>query len=632
MLPLNRGPVVGAEATSDGVRFRVWAPRARELQVVFDDEKLPPLRLAPETDGYFCGMLSGAGPGLLYRYRLDGDGPYPDPRSRYQPRGPHGPSMVVDAQAHRWRDREWRGPRMHGQVLYEMHIGAFTPEGTFDSAARRLPYLADLGVTCLEILPIGEFPGRFNWGYDAVDLYAPYHGYGDYDAFKRFVDAAHALKLNVILDVVYNHLGGDGNYLACFSKDYFTDRYRNEWGDAINFDGPSSGPVRDFFIANAVYWVSEFHLDGLRLDATQSLHDASTPHIIAEIVQRVRAAAQPRSVILIGENEPQRVELLEPIEQGGFGIDALWNDDFHHSARVALTGRPDGYFHDHRGRAQEFVSAVKYGFLFQGQYYGWQKKPRGTPALDQPALSFVTYIQNHDQVANTFYGLRLQSLTSPGRYRAMSALLLLAPQTPLIFMGQELSNAGPFAFFADHAGELAAQVREGRRKFMRQFEQYATPEAQERLLDPSDTKTFERSKLDPPDPGFEDPLLDLYRDLLRLRRDDPVISQQERVNLDGGVLAERAFLIRWFDAQHGDRLLLVNLGDEIELRPAPEPLLAPPRNASWEFAWSSDDPRYAGPGAIDPSTADYWRVPAESATLLRARQFASASAGERSTR
>jgi maltooligosyltrehalose trehalohydrolase len=619
----SKGPFAGAEATSDGVRFRVWAPRAREVHVVFEDQNLPPLRLAPETDGYFSGMLSGGAPGLLYRYRPDGDGPYPDPCSRYQSRGPHGPSMVVDAQAHRWRDGEWRGPHIEGQVLYEMHIGAFTPEGTFDAAARRLPYLADLGVTCLEILPIGEFPGRFNWGYDAVDLYAPYHGYGDYDALKRFVDAAHALKLGVILDVVYNHIGGDGNYLACFSKDYFTDRYRNEWGDAINFDGPSSGPVREFFVSNAVYWVSEFHLDGLRLDATQSLHDASTPHIIAEISQRVRAAAQPRSVILIGENEPQRVQLLDAVEQGGYGLDALWNDDFHHSARVALTGRHDGYFHDHRGRAQEFISAVKYGFLFQGQHYGWQNKPRGTPALDRPAHSFVSYIQNHDQVANTFYGVRLQSGVSPGRYRALSALLLLAPQTPLIFMGQELSNAGPFAFFADHEGELAEQVREGRRQFMRQFKHYATPEAQSRLLDPADPGTFERSKLDPPEPGSEDPLLDLYRDVLRLRREDPVISQQSRVDLDGAVLSERAFLLRWFDPEHGDRLLLVNLGDEIELRPAPEPLLAPPRNASWAFAWSSDDPRYGGPGALDPSETDYWRVPAESATLLRARKFES---------
>jgi maltooligosyltrehalose trehalohydrolase len=615
----TRGPVAGAELTPSGVRFRVWAPEASTVEVVFESGNNGPLALHADGEGYFTGTAPGSA-GLLYRYRVDGKGPYPDPCSNFQPQGPHGPSMVVDPHAYRWSDAEWPGIRMQGQVLYEMHIGAFTRAGTFDAAARQLPYLAELGVTCLEIMPIGEFPGRFNWGYDAVDLYAPYHGYGDYDACKRFVDAAHAAKLGVILDVVYNHLGVDGNYLACFSPDYFTDRYPNEWGEAINFDGPNSGPVREFFIGNAEYWLREFHLDGLRLDATQSIYDSSRTHILTELVRRARAAAAPREIILIAENEPQRAELLDAPEEGGHGIDGIWNDDFHHTARVALTGRYDGYYHDYRGRAQEIVSAVKYGFLFQGQYYCWQKKPRGSPALGKPASSFIAYIQNHDQVANTFYGMRLHDLTSPGKLRAMTAVLLLSPHTPMLFMGQELAAPNLFAFFADHKPELAPRVHEGRREFMRQFTHYATPAAQSRLLDPADEQTFERSKLDLPEPGTREPWLDLHRDLLRIRREDPAVSRLSSSDIDGAVLANRAFLLRWFDATQGDRLLLVNLGDELELRPAPEPLLAPPRDETWELIWSSDDPRYGGPGAVHPTEPECWCVPAESATLMRVRR------------
>jgi maltooligosyltrehalose trehalohydrolase len=623
-MPESQPPSTGAhllrglDAASD-VRFRVWAPRAHDVQVVFEDAGRPALPLHPEGNGHFSGQVRG-GPGLLYRYRLNDKGPYPDPCSRYQPQGPHGPSMVVDPNAYRWRDEGWRGIGITGQVLYELHVGAFTQEGTFDAAARELPHLAELGVTCIELMPIGEFPGLFNWGYDAVDLYAPYHGYGDYDALKRFVDAAHAARIGVSLDVVYNHLGSDGCYLACFSPDYFTDRYPNEWGEAINFDGPSAHAVREFFIENAVYWAREFHLDGLRLDATQSIHDASTPHVLAELARRMRAAAAPRSLLIVAENEPQRAEMLAPEAEGGFDLDGLWNDDFHHSARVALTGQHDGYFHDHRGRAQEFISGVKYGFLFQGQHYCWQKKPRGSPAHGVPASAFINFIQNHDQVANTFYGRRVHELTSAGRYRAMTAFMLLAPQTPMLFMGQEFAASSPFPFFADHKPELAVKVYEGRRKFMRQFVHYATPAAQERLLDPAAPDTFHQAKLNFAERVTHAPIYDLHRDLLRLRRSDPVIAQQSSDAIDGAVLGARAFLLRWFDGAQGDRLLLVNFGDELELRPAPEPLLAPPRNAQWTLAWSSDEPRYGGPGPVNPCESACWRIPAESVYLLLSRQ------------
>ena len=296
-----------------------------------------------------------------------------------------------------------------------MHIGTFTQEGTW-AAASAVARVAAAGITLLEIMPVADFPGRFGWGYDGVNLFAPTRLYGQPDDLRRFVDAAHAVQLGVILDVVYNHLGPDGNYLGSFSDLYFSDRYENEWGEAINFDGPGAGPVREFFLANAGYWIDEFHLDGLRLDATQQIFDASSPHILAEIGQRARSAAGKRQVFLVSENEPQETRLVRPLEDGGYGLDALWNDDFHHSAIVALTGRNEAYYSDHLGKPQEFVSAVKWGFLFQGQRYAWQKR-RGHPALDLAGSNFVNFLENHDQVANSCDGKRVRFQTSPGRWR-----------------------------------------------------------------------------------------------------------------------------------------------------------------------------------------------------------------------
>ncbi len=606
----------GAHPTSAGVRFVVWAPSAQAIEVEIADRRYP---LHKDAEGYFSATVEHAGVGALYRYVIDGEGPYPDPCSRYQPEGVHGPSMVIDPAAFQWTDTNWPGIELKGQVVYELHVGTFTPEGTFDAAARALHELKTLGVTLIEVMPVAEFPGRFNWGYDGVDLYAPYHGYGDVEAFKRFVDAAHGEGLAVILDVVYNHVGPDGNYLPCYSKDYFTDRYSNEWGEALNFDGSNAGPVREFFIANACYWIREFHLDGLRLDATQSIHDASATHLLAELSQRARAAAHPRRIVLVAENEPQAARQLLPIEEGGYVLDGMWNDDFHHSARVALTGRHEGYFHDYRGRAQEFVSATKRGFLFQGQYYHWQRKPRGMPTTGLPAWAFVSFIQNHDQVANTLYGERIWALTSPGRCRAMTALMLLGPQTPMLFMGQEYGATQPFTFFADHEPELARLVHSGRREFVAQFKPYATERAQARVPDPADDATFNRCKLDFTEREKHLHIYDLHKDLLRIRRDDAVISQQDWTRIDGAVLSDRAFVLRWFDDDHGDRLLVVNFGEEADIHPAPEPLLAPPYNHEWTLIWSSDEPHYGGFGTVSPYGDSGWLVSGESAALLRSQ-------------
>lgn len=609
---------LGAEVRADCVRFRVWAPKRTRVEVVLEGGPGAGQRaeLVAERGGYYQATVRGAGAGTRYRYRLDGDALYPDPCARYQPGGPEGASLVVDPSAYRWGDGDWRGVAMHGQVVYEMHVGAFTREGTLDAAARELAELARLGITLIELMPLAEFPGRFNWGYDGVSLYAPYHGYGDPDALRRFVDRAHALGLGVVLDVVYNHLGPSGCCLPAFTDDVFTDRYDNEWGEAINFDGDDAAGVREFFVENACYWVNEFHLDGLRLDATQSMHDASPVHVLAEISARARAAAGRRGIVLIGENEPQDVRCVAPVERGGYGLDAVWSDDFHHSARVAATGRREAYYTDYRGEPQELVSLVKRGYLYQGQRYLWQGRRRGTRVTDEPASAFVFYLLNHDQVANHPRGERLHRLTSPARHRALTALLLLAPQTPFLFMGQEFAASAPFEFFAEHAPELATAVRRGRREFLGQFPSYGTPGSQATIPDPADTRTFERSKLDLSERTRHAEVYAMHEELLRLRRADAVIAAQARDRVDGAVLGRTSFVLRWFGGEQGDRLLVVNLGPDDAYEPAPEPLLAPVPDGDWHIAWSSDDPRYGGPGVMTPWRHESWRFPAESATFL----------------
>jgi maltooligosyltrehalose trehalohydrolase len=603
----------GAEVLDEGVHFRVWAPQRSRIEVVLDGAGI--FALQREADGYFSGLVHDARPGMRYRYRLDGDTLYPDPASRSQPEGPHGPSEVVDPRAFRWTDQRWRGLRLEGQVFYEMHIGTFTREGTWESAARELPELASAGITALEIMPVAEFPGRFGWGYDGVDLFAPTHLYGRPDDFRRFVDSAHRAGLGIILDVVYNHLGPDGNYLKAFSERFFTDRYENEWGEPINFDGADSRPVRDFFVANAGYWIDEFHVDGLRLDATQQIFDASPVNVMQEITERVREAAKGRDTLVIAENEPQHVKLVRAAKDGGYGMDALWNDDFHHSAVVALTGRNDAYYSDYLGTPQELISAVKHGYLYQGQRYLWQEKRRGTPAYGVPPAAFVNYIENHDQISNSAFGTRLHRTTSPGRYRAMTALMLLAPGTPMLFQGQEFAASSPFLYFADHKPELAAAVRKGRAEFISQFSCIASPEVQQLLADPADPKTFERCRLDFAERELHAEAYALHKDLLKLRREDPVFRSQ-RAGVDGAVLGPEALVLRFFGDDGDDRLLLVNLGRDLPLRPAPEPLLAPPEGQRWRTLWSSEQPRYGGAGSAPAETDKGWCLPGHAAMVL----------------
>ena len=607
------GPEVQQE---DHTHFRVWAPRRRNVEVVLEEPSKGRIPLSAEENGYFAGV--GTAPaGTRYRFRLDGETElFPDPASRFQPEGPHGPSQIVDPSAFEWTDQHWRGVSLPGQVIYEMHLGTFTREGTWAAATRELPELAALGISVLEIMPLADFAGRFGWGYDGVNLFAPSRLYGTPDDARRFIDRAHALGMGVILDVVYNHLGPDGNYLGMFSSDYVTDRYKTDWGPAINYDGPNSDPIRDYIAGNAGYWIDEFHFDGLRLDATQNIYDSSAEHILTRIGRSVREAGRGRSTIIVTENEPQHIQMVRPVAEGGYGFDGIWNDDFHHTARVALTGRTEAYFTDYRGTPQEFISAAKRGFLYQGQRYQWQKKRRGTRTTGVPPAAFVTFLENHDQVSNTG-GARSSRMASPGRHRALTALLLLSPGTPMLFQGQEFASSSPFFFFADHKPDLASLVYKGRKEFLAQFPTQAHAEMQERVPDPANPATFQHCKLDFSEREQHGCVYALHRDLLRLRREDAVFRAQRVGGVDGAVLGCEAFVLRFFGADGDDRLLLVNLGRDLLFAPAPEPLLAPDEGRGWGVLWTSEGVRYGGDSDIAVEGEDGWRLPGETAVVMK---------------
>jgi maltooligosyltrehalose trehalohydrolase len=608
---------IGAELIGDGVSFRVWAPAREKAWLVLEGGG--ETEMTRDEDGYFSLDVPGLKNGALYRFRLDGiDGLLADPASRYQPDGPEGPSMVVDPTTFRWTDDDWQGVSPASQVLYEMHVGTFTPEGTYKAATEKLPHLKDIGVTCIEMMPVNEFCGGFGWGYDGVLPYAPTRLYGTPDDLRSFIDTAHGLGIGVILDVVYNHFG-NGERLADFTPDYFAS-HANEWGAAINFDGRNAHGVRTYIARNGAYWIDEYRFDGLRIDATQALLDTSETHILKEIAWEARRAAGSRGIYLVGENEPQDTGMVRPFPDGGYGLDALWNDDFHHSAVVALTGRNEAYYHDHKGKPQEFVSAAKYGYLFQGQRYNWQDAPRGRPGLDLRPQHFVHFIQNHDQIANSGTGERMHKLTSPGRMRAMTALLLLGPQAPMLFQGQEFFASSPFFYFADHSGDFGELVRRGRTEFLQQFPSLNNQAFVDGMAQPADPSTFERSKLDWAEAERNGHAVALHRDLLKLRRDDPTFRAggEGRIRLDGSVLSESAFLLRYFGSvPQEDRLLLVNFGLDLRIESLPDPLFAPPEACQWQVLWSSEDRAYGGIGIRPMDPQARWMLTGECALVLR---------------
>jgi len=616
---------IGAEVVGENrTIFRLWAPKAREVDLVLER---PPNSertfhsLNPELGGYFSVAVN-VGAGTRYWFRVNGgEKLYPDPASRFQPDGPHGPSSIVDARQFHWTDSQWPGSAvagLKGQVIYEMHIGTFTKEGTWRAAAEQLPELARIGITIVEMMPVADFPGKFGWGYDGVNLFAPSHLYGTPDDLRAFIDRAHSLGVAVILDVVYNHFGPDGNYLAAFSDDYLIRDKENEWGNAINFDGPHSEPVREFFITNGRYWIEEFHFDGFRFDATHAIRDRSTEYIIGAVGHAAREAAGSRSIILVAENDLQEAKMARSRGQGGDDLDGLWNDDFHHSSVVALTGRNEAYYSDYLGAPQEFISSAKHGFLYQGQARSWRKALRGTPTFGIAPEVFVCFTENHDQIANTGLGERLRFQTSPARYRAMTALLLLGPWTPLLFQGEEFGASSPFLFFAD-IGDASARngIHKGRAEWLAPFLSLTEEEALRILPAPDDPRVFRRSKLDFAEREKNHELYDLHIDLLRLRREDSRFRQQSSGGVDGAVLGPTSFVLRYFSCEQDDRLLLVNLGKSQVLEPASEPLLAPPPGAKWETLWTSDSPRYGGVGAIAIANEEQWVLPVESTVAFR---------------
>jgi maltooligosyltrehalose trehalohydrolase len=624
---MQRRYPIGAEIISENkTHFRVWAPKANVLEVVLESSAERSAErtfhlLTRERDDYFSGTVS-CGAGTRYRFRLNGSEDFhPDPASRFQPEGPHGRSCVVDPFAFKWTDANWRGVKLAGQVIYEFHVGTFTPDGTWRVAAEKFELLKSNGITLLEMMPIADFPGRFGWGYDGVDLFAPSHLYGTPEDLRAFIDRAHALGLGVILDVVYNHFGPDGNYLGVYSDDYMNHERENEWGESINFDGKNCGPVREFFITNGRYWIEEFHFDGFRFDATQSIFDNSQEYIVGAIGRAAREAAGKRPILLFAEDELQRAKLVRTRKQGGDDLDGVWNDDWHHAAVVGLTGRNEAYYTDYLGCPQEFIAAAKYGYLYQGQPYSWQEAPRGHPSLDLNPAPFVSFLENHDQVSNSATGDRLRLQTSPGRYRAMTALLLLGPWTPLLFQGEEFGASSPFLYFSEVGDEkLREAVKKGRFEFLAQFPSAASEDVQAALAVPYEIETFRRCKLDWSEREKNQALSNLHLDLIKLRHEDSRLCRQSKGGIDGAVLRSESFVLRYFGEANDDRLLVVNLGSREELTPVPEPLLAPPADCTWEILWTSESRRYGGPGAVNIDPDEKWVLPAESALVFRPRR------------
>jgi maltooligosyltrehalose trehalohydrolase len=519
--------MLGASHLRWGTMFRVWAPSAATVEVIVESPgwKHGAVTMERSPDGYFSCIVENIGAGDLYRYRVDGRGPFPDPASRFQPQGVHGPSQVIDPAGYAWSDSDWRGTAPEDLIFYELHLGTFTTEGTFQAAADKLSALQELGVTAVELMPVADFPGNRNWGYDGVSLFAPARCYGTPDDFRRLVDTAHRLGLAVVLDVVYNHLGPDGAYQGTFSALYFSKRHQSPWGAGINFDDQTSAPVRDYFIENALRWINEYHLDGLRLDATHAIVDLSARHIITSISAAVHASVKQtgRRVHLIAEDVRNLASIVLPESQNGWGIDAVWSDDFHHQMRRALAGDHDGYFQDFDGTAESIAETACKGWFYTGQPASYFGGPRGTDPVGLEYSKFVFFIQNHDQIGNRAFGDRLNHTISPAAYRAANVLLLLLPECPLLFMGQEWAATTPFLFFTDHNPELGTKVTEGRRREFRQFAAFSG--ASDAIPDPQALATFEASRLHWEEREIEPhrSMLRLFRRMLDLRRSEPAL-------------------------------------------------------------------------------------------------------------
>jgi maltooligosyltrehalose trehalohydrolase len=532
--------------------FRVWAPRAERVEVDLGNRRVP---LREAGRGWFEVQVSGAGAGTDYAFRLDGSEPLPDPRSPHQPHGVSGPSRVVDHSTFPWTDGSWRGFHLPSAVLYELHVGTFSPEGTFDGVVGLLDHLVDLGVTAVELMPVAQFPGVRNWGYDGVDLYAPHHGYGGPEGLKRLVDACHARGLGVILDVVYNHLGPEGNYLERFGP-YFTSFYATPWGQAVNFDQAASDEVRRFVIDNAIGWLRDYHVDGLRLDAVHAIVDTSATHVLEQLSMEVAelAAAEGRRLWLIAESDLNDPRVVRGRNCGGHGIDAQWSDDFHHALHTVLTGEDDGYYGDF-GAIADLATALERVWVYAGRWSPTRGRTHGRSPTGLPGWCFLGYLQNHDQVGNRAGGDRISASMSTARAKVGAALYLTAPFVPMVFQGEEWSASAPFQYFTSHEDpELGWLVRQGRRAEFAEFGW--TPE---QVPDPQDPSTFERSKLDWSELGRAPhaEVRDWYRTLIALRRSTPGLGdgRLDRVTVRYDEQAG------WLVVARGELRIAANLGE-----------------------------------------------------------------------
>ncbi len=566
--------------------FRVWAPLLTNVavRILSPEPRLVPME--KDTRGYWTAAVSNLQPGARYLYRLDEDKERPDPASRFQPEGVHGPSQVVDPEEFNWDDDLWKGIDLPELVLYELHIGAFTPEGTFAAAISRLDYLSDLGITAIEIMPVAQFPGDRNWGYDGVCPFAPQNSYGGPSQLKALVNACHRKGIALILDVVYNHLGPDGNYLSDFGP-YFTGKYKTPWGDAVNFDGAWSDEVRRYFTDNALYWLSEYHMDGLRLDAIDSIYDFGARHFLAELAKAVHVHSREsgRNQFLIAESDLNDIRIINPIAAGGYALDAQWNDDFHHALHALLTRENKGYYQDF-GRIDQLEKAFREGFVYSGQYSRYRQRRHGNSSQNNPAQQFVVCSQNHDQIGNRMLGERLPVLASFEQLKLAAGCVILSPFIPLLFMGEEYGEKAPFRYFVDHIDEhLIQAVRKGRSEEFAHFEWVGE------VPDPQDENAYLCSKIDPGlrHAGTHRILFEFYSFLLRIRKTVPAIARLSKDDMEvAGYEQEQAvFVRRW----NGDsQVFMLFSFDRAPTNPA---VLLP--SGTWQILLDSASAVWGGP-------------------------------------
>jgi maltooligosyltrehalose trehalohydrolase len=566
----------GVELQEDGsTRFRLWAPKAQRVDLCLENPDRERIALVKLDGGWFELMTRAATSGSLYRFQIDDGTKVPDPASRFQPSDVHGPSQVIDPRTFDWNDNSWRGRPWEEAVIYELHVGAFTPEGTFTAVAEKLEYLHDLGITAIELMPVGDFPGRRSWGYDGVLPYAPDSSYGRPEDLKRLVQAAHEKGLMIFLDVVYNHFGPDGNYLSLYSPQFFTNRHRTPWGDAINFDGPENRVVRDFFIHNALYWLEEYHFDGLRLDAVHAIVDDSTPDILTELAQTVRHKfGSNRHIHLILENADNVARYLHRNREGHAVLyNAQWNDDIHHALHVLTTGESDGYYSDYSPHPIRYLCrCLSEGFAYQGDHSDYHDGPRGEPSNMLPPFAFISFLQNHDQIGNRAFGERIVQLAPAEKLRSAMEILLLAPSPPLLFMGEEFGATTPFLFFCDFQGELAAAVMNGRRNEFARFAKFSSPEVRDTIPNPNAEQTYLRSKLDwegvPQEAHAR--WLRFYQHLLTIRRQQivPRLVNQSRITTQCKTGTSGCVSVNWALSPGNTLKLRVNLeGQSAQITP-----------------------------------------------------------------